>query len=192
MQRGHETPDRGSIQHYVTDGEDLSIEPSISIEYRCSRRQLHRYRSRVLTGGTHCLEFLPPKSSQARQTAMGQGNSSDLDPLSPPSSPRLIDRHVNKNPDFVRYSRKNSKNIEELLKWSNDEFNLHQYSREKISDPFALWIEIRKKCTDKLEEEWVNFGFYPEKKEKLYKLCMFASMVNVAEVNLKIKEVGTT
>jgi hypothetical protein len=51
-----------------------------------------------------------------------------------------------------------------------------------------LRSEIKKKCDEKLDEEWVKFGFYARKDEASHKLCMFANMVKAAKENLKIGE----
>lgn len=120
---------------------------------------------------------------------MGQRNCRESWDLPPSTSPRIICRRVCKNPDAVHYYQKNSKNIQEFLKWARDEFDPQQYS-SKISNREALRIEIKKKCTDKLDEEWVKFAFYPKKDEKSYRFCMYASMVDAAEANLKIEEYG--
>ena len=110
---------------------------------------------------------------------MGQRNSS------PNKSLSISDRLICTDPDFVRFYAKNSELSEALFLWTRDEFHLDRYSIKK-SDPEALTIEIEKKCRESLENEWVNFRFYPQKQESVYKNCILFSMVGLAKDNLKI------
>ncbi len=94
---------------------------------------------------------------------------------------------------IVRSRRSNSSpglvpDIQDLLEWTRDEFDPLKYSSKISSDPETLRIEIKNICNDKLEKEWVKFGFYVKKNEEMHRLCMFVTMVNAAEVNLKYEE----
>jgi hypothetical protein len=106
------------------------------------------------------------------------------------SNPCVFNRQINTtNPDFNRFIEKNSKNIEELLKWTHDEFDPYQYS-SKISDPEALRAEISTKCRAKLDEEWAKFGFFSKNDEQSNKICIFDTMQDEAVANLKIEVNG--
>jgi hypothetical protein len=138
-------------------------------------------RFRLTVGGAESLDHGQNSKAVNHFLQMGQKNSRDnWDDLPPATSPRLVSRKVCTNPDFVRHTHENSTITQELLKWARDEFDPQQYS-SKFSDPEALQIEINKKCTDKLEEEWVKFVSYKKKDEKMHKLCMQASVTARAD-----------
>jgi hypothetical protein len=118
---------------------------------------------------------------------MGQTSGKEIPERGPSSAACIRTGLVCKDPGYMQYSQNNSKNIQDLLKWVREEFDPHQYSG-KITNRKALANEIKKKCNDKLDEEWVKFGNYPKKSEQTYRLCMFATMVHDAKELLKSRK----
>ena len=86
---------------------------------------------------------------------MGQTNCRDS---RDPTPPRTTCRFVY-TPEEQKYCDKNAQNIQDLLKWTRDEFVPDKYA-SKVSNPVALKAEIKKKCNEKLDEKWSKFGFY--------------------------------
>jgi predicted transposase YbfD/YdcC len=133
------------------------------------------------TAKKQSISFTSIILNENHTATMGQRKSKPYTPAS------ISDRLISTNPEFLRYRKKNAALIEALRKWANDEFQPDRYSNKK-SDPEALKIEIEKKCRDKVEDEWVKFSAYPQKKESWYKSFTLYSMVDVAQDNLKLHQ----